>query len=149
MEFIEDLDYIVLAVLAIWIMISDFKDKIIPDMANFILLISGILLSLPDIITPVKGIGVGLGLMLLVSLLGPIGGGDVKLMAALGAWFGLQIIDVFLLSYIIGLGFAIAYYVKYRNFKHEVPFGPSIMLAALIIYMGDVSLVYKYIEHFL
>ncbi|MGB4412146.1 MAG: A24 family peptidase [Atribacterales bacterium] len=137
---------IVLIVIAAWIAITDFKYKIIPNTANLILLVYGLIISYPDLVTPIKGIATGLILVLLVSLLGPIGGGDIKLMTVLGAWFGLQIIDVFLLSYIVGLGFAIVYYVKYRDFKHEVPFGPSIMLATLTVYMTDVSLIYRHIE---
>lgn len=143
------MNYIVLIAISIWIMYTDFKEQIIPDSANLLLLVYGFFMSYPDLLTPFKGVAAGLTLMLLVSIAGPIGGGDVKLMTAFGAWFGLQIIDVFLLSYIIGLGFALVYYLKYRNFKQEIPFGPSIVLAALIIYIADVSLIYESIKYLL
>lgn len=143
------MNYIVLIGTSIWIMYSDFKEQIIPDSANLLLLVYGFFISYPDLLASFKGVVAGLVLMLLVSLIGPIGGGDVKLMAVLGAWFGLQIIDVFLLSYIIGLGFAIVYYLKYRSFKQEIPFGPSIMLAAIVIYTTNISLIYESIEYLL
>ena len=127
-------------------MYFDFKEKIILDSANILLLLYGFFIFYPDITTPIKGLVIGVVLMLLVSLAGPIGGGDVKLMGALGAWFGAQIIDVFLLSYIVGLIFAVAYYIKYRTMKQEVPFGPSIALAAVIIYIGKISLIYESIR---
>lgn len=143
------LNYIVLISISSWIVYTDLKEKIIPDMANLLLLLYGFFISYPDIKKSFLGILLGLALMLLVSLAGPIGGGDVKLMAALGSWFGLRIIDVFLLSYIIGLGFALIYYLKYRNFKQEVPFAPSIVLSAILIYTTKISLIHETIETFL
>ena len=143
------MDYIVLIGISIWIMYSDFKEQIIPNVANILLLLYGIIIHYPDLATPLKGVAAGVALMLLVSIAGPIGGGDIKLMSVLGAWFGLQIIDVFLLSYIVGLGFAVIYYLKHKNFKQEIPFGPSIVLAAIIIYTTDISLIYESIQYFL
>jgi len=55
------------------------------------------------------GLGVGLGLMLAPFLFRVMGGGDVKLLAAVGAWVGPQIVLVaFLLTSLAGGVYALA-----------------------------------------
>lgn len=55
------------------------------------------------------GLGVGFGLMLSPFLLRVMGGGDVKLMAAVGAWVGPQLVLVaFLLTSLAGGVYALA-----------------------------------------
>lgn len=57
-----------------------------------------------------------------------MGGGDIKILAAIGSWLGLTYIPfVILLSCII---FTISYFITK---KHVDAFGPSIVLASLII----------------
>lgn len=54
------------------------------------------------------GLGLGLGLMLAPFLFGVMGGGDVKLMAAVGAWVGPQVVLVaFLLTSLAGGAYAL------------------------------------------
>ncbi|MBA4358431.1 MAG: prepilin peptidase [Desulfovibrio sp.] len=54
------------------------------------------------------GLGLGLGLMLAPFLFGVMGGGDVKLMAAVGAWVGPQTVLVaFLLTSLAGGAYAL------------------------------------------
>lgn len=56
-----------------------------------------------------SGLGLGLGLMLVPFLLRVMGGGDVKLMAAVGAWVGPQVVLVaFLLTSLAGGAYALA-----------------------------------------
>jgi prepilin peptidase CpaA len=55
------------------------------------------------------GLGLGLGLMLAPFLCGVMGGGDVKLMAAVGAWVGPQVVlTAFLLTSLAGGAYALA-----------------------------------------
>jgi len=74
----------------------DWKRRIIPNRLNLLIFCTGIgnaLLThrLPDaLFGAVLGLGVGLlpALILRVPVLSGIGGGDLKMMASLGAWYG-------------------------------------------------------------
>lgn len=55
-----------------------------------------------------SGLGLGLGLMLAPFLFGVMGGGDVKLLAAVGAWLGPQVtLDAFLFTSLFGGAYAL------------------------------------------
>ena len=77
--------------------------------------------------------------MLALSIVSVMGGGDVKLMGALGMWFGLRCWTrffypfwlVLLLVYFIILSIVIG---------AKIPFGPSIAVAALLQIFFDISL---------
>jgi prepilin peptidase CpaA len=59
--------------------------------------------------TGLSGLGLGLGLMLAPYLFRVMGGGDVKLMAAVGAWVGPQVVlAAFLLTSLAGGLYALA-----------------------------------------
>lgn len=143
------LEAVYLSGILCWITYTDFKERIIPDTAHFLLIIYALTINFPNIKQNLIGITIGTGFMLLVSLIGPMGGGDIKLMGSLGAWFGFQIIDVFFLSYIVGAVIAGIYYLKYRNTRQEIPFGPSIALSALIIYFTNYPILYPYFLYIL
>ncbi|MHC1700856.1 MAG: prepilin peptidase [Humidesulfovibrio sp.] len=62
------------------------------------------------------GLGLGLGLMLAPFLCRVMGGGDVKLMAAVGAWVGPQVVLVaFLLTSLAGGVYALAVLARRSN----------------------------------
>lgn len=127
-----------------WITYVDLKTKTIPDTAHIILILYAIGLSITgrglDFKSLILGLVIGAGLMVGFSLMGQMGFGDVKLMASLGTWFGMQIIDVFFLSFIVGLIFVVFYYTKHRQRKMQIPFGPSIALAACMLWFGNFTL---------
>ncbi|MBQ7604336.1 MAG: prepilin peptidase [Clostridia bacterium] len=89
--------------------------------------------------------GVGLGVaMLLLSLLldrilkkDTLGGGDIKLLAVVGLYFGpFGSLFTLIISCVIGLIFA-AIFKKKRDGEGHFPFGPSIALAsALMLFIG-------------
>ena len=65
----------------------------------------------------VSGILCGFGVLIMFYALGGYGGGDVKLMAALGAWLGAQgIFYVFLASSLVGGVYAVAVILRYGQF---------------------------------
>ena len=129
-----------LVILLIYVIIIDLKTKTIPDIVHPVLIAGALIFRPVDFKEILLGTALGFVLMYAVSLFGPMGGGDIKLMGSVGAWFGLRVADVFLTSFIIGLFFALFYYLKTRDRRHEVPFGPSIAAAAAILYFSGLSL---------
>ncbi len=67
------------------------------------------------------GLGLGFGLMFAPFLLRVMGGGDVKLLAAVGAWIGPQLVLVaFLLTSLAGGVYALVVLARRRNVLHGV-----------------------------
>ena len=87
----------------------DLRRRRIPNWLTFTMAIAGIAQSFLQhhTITPTQslgGLGVGFVLPLILFILNAVGGGDVKLLAAVGAWVGpLNILLVFILKDLIGL----------------------------------------------
>lgn len=124
----------------------DLRNKFLPDLIVFPLLWAGLLcntmgmfVSLDDaVFGVVAGYGslfvVCRGFFLLTGRVG-MGDGDLKLLAAIGAWVGWQAIPMMLLlSSIVGLALACGY--KLAGQKEEgvtIPFGPALSTAALIV----------------
>ena len=87
------------------------------------------------------GMIAGAGIFLLITLIGGLiagkeamGFGDVKLMGALGIYFGLpNIIVITLISFLIGAVLSIFLLVtKIKKTNEYIPFGPFIVIAAFI-----------------
>lgn len=130
------------AVFFIWTMLLLFEiDKrmlLLPDILTIPLLIFGFCFSLfPVWVSPVDsaiGSFVGYFLPVIASLLivwrhkDAFGGGDIKLLAAVGAWIGPEkLLYVIMLSCIIFALYALI------NRKRDGAFGPSIVMASIII----------------
>jgi len=85
-----------------------------------------------------RGIGflLGGGLFLLIAVVsnGGMGGGDIKLMAVLGLWFGWQhLLLLMMLSFVSGALISVALLAfKIKGRKEAIPFGPFIALAAYL-----------------
>ena len=85
---------------------------------------------------------VGAGIFLLITLIGGLiagkeamGFGDVKLMGAMGLFFGwMNIISVSLIAFLIGAIISIVLLVtKKKSTDEYIPFGPFIVIAAFIV----------------
>lgn len=133
------------------IIISDYQTMIIPDQ---LLIASGFILMI--LIGIDKGI-VGLGfsvldgiiaftIMYLIKKLGDflfkkesMGGGDIKLMFIFGLVLGLPmtLFSIFLASFI---GLPISLYILYKKKEHEIPFGPFLAVAAIVIMITELNL---------
>lgn len=132
------------------IIISDYQTMIINDS---VLIFFAILLIIE--LYFIKGInGVGISIlngiaafitMFLIKLLGDfifkkesMGGGDIKLLFIFGLVLGfpLSIVSIFLAS-IIGLPISIILLKK--NSSHEVPFGPFLGIAAIILFLSRID----------
>lgn len=82
------------AVPLLWAAVSDYKKRIIPDWTWIVILVLGVisafLLPAPALYERIAGFLLpGLCLLLLAMKFGGVGGGDIKLTAAVGFAFGL------------------------------------------------------------
>lgn len=133
------------------IIISDYQYMIINDS---VLIVFSILIVLElFFINGLKATGISIingvlsfVLMYLIKLLGDLlfkresmGGGDIKLLFVFGLVLGfpLSIISIFLAS-IIALPISIILLKK--NTSHEVPFGPYLGIAAIIIFLSRIDI---------
>lgn len=138
--------FIVVSALII-VFFVDLETMIIPHETIFALLAAGLLLLFApkplwwEQIIGFFAISLPLFLLALVTQGRGIGGGDIKLMAALGFCLGWQLI---LLVFFIGICLgAIGSLIwmhrnKEANLKSEVPFGPYLVVGALVsIFWGE------------
>lgn len=128
--------------------VIDYKLQIIPNRLNLTIFEVGIIFAflygLSNVaitINMLLGMIAGGGIFLLITLLGGLfygkeamGFGDVKLMGALGLYFGLSnIIVITLLSFLIGAILSILLLVtKIKKMDEYIPFGPFIVLGTFI-----------------
>ena len=140
--------FLILTPMLISAFIIDYKLQIIPNRLNLTIFELGIvfafLYGLSNVaitINMLLGMLAGGGIFLLITLVGGIvygkeamGFGDVKLMGALGLYFGLSnIIIITLVSFLIGAVLSILLLVtKLKKVDEYIPFGPFIVLATFI-----------------
>lgn len=134
-------------IISILVVISfiDLKHKIIPDGANIALAVVGaifIFIERAGLYNSFLGSITGFGLFLAIAFLtNAMGGGDIKLMAALGFLFGMRgVLFITLTSFVSGAIISLILLgLKIKSRKDEIPFGPFIALAALTyIFFGTV-----------
>jgi leader peptidase (prepilin peptidase)/N-methyltransferase len=143
------------AILLIWALIAltfiDFDTTYLPDAITLPLLWCGLLFNLGDTFTDLFSAVVGAmagylflwivywGFKLLTGKEG-MGHGDFKLLAALGAWLGWQMLPlVVLLSSVVGAVVGVALIVLARHGRNvPIPFGPYLAVAGLIaLFWGE------------
>lgn len=140
--------FMVLTPLLLSACVIDYKLQIIPNRLNLTIFEIGIIFAfiygLSDVtitINMLLGMLAGVGIFLLITLLGGIfygkeamGFGDVKLMGALGLFFGLpNIIIITLVSFLIGAVLSIILLAtKMKKTNEYIPFGPFIVIATFI-----------------
>lgn len=128
--------------------IIDFKMQIIPNRLNLTIFEFGLIFcfiyGLSNVAIAINmflGMLAGAGIFLAITFLGGIfygkeamGFGDVKLMGALGLFFGLSnIIIITLLSFLIGAILSIILLItKIKKTDEYIPFGPFIVIATFI-----------------
>ena len=128
--------------------VIDYKLQIIPNRLNLTIFEIGIIFAflygLSNVaitINMLLGMLAGGGIFLLITLLGGLfygkeamGFGDVKLMGALGLYFGLSnIIIITLVSFLIGAILSIILLVtKLKKSDEYIPFGPFIVIATFL-----------------
>ena len=148
---------VVLTLLATVLLIVTFIDldhKIIPDMITLPGIVVGILASLlltpVGIVNAIIGVCLGGGLFFLVAILsrGGMGGGDIKLIAMIGAFLGWKavLLTIFLSALfgaVVGIGLMV---FKKKGRKDPVPFGPFLARGALMAMAWGQDLIQMYIR---
>jgi prepilin peptidase CpaA len=131
--------------LLVWAAMQDLHSRRIYNWLTFTLILSGIVQSVAfsgALCTPlgsVLGLGVGFALPFLLFALGALGGGDVKLLAGVGAWFGpVAAFQVFMLAAIVGMVMVIAQALAQRRGK--VLLRNSAVLAVNLAHLNEVGL---------
>jgi len=138
--------------------LTDLEWKIIPDMASYSLIVIGIL-KIPfdpffnsgnlwaSFLDSFLGLTFGGGVLWALSYIGLIlfkkesmGGGDIKLLAGIGAFLGFKgAVFVILIASIIGGVFSVlGLLFRFLRQKQYIPFGPFLNIAALIIFLMKV-----------
>ena len=140
------------------ITVIDLYHQIIPDVISLPGIIAGLLgaLVIPQMtfLNSIAGALLGGGSLFAVATLYQwvfkregMGGGDVKLLAMIGAFLGWKaVILTILLSSLIGsvIGIAIMV-VKGKDFKYAIPFGPFLSLGAVIALFYGEALIQWYL----
>jgi leader peptidase (prepilin peptidase)/N-methyltransferase len=149
--------YAVVASLLIIISFIDMKTQEIPDGLVVFGLITGLLFTLPyhfkaAIFDGFLGFLLGGGFFLLIAVAsrGGMGGGDIKLMAVLGLWFGWKsILMISLLSFVIGAFVSLLLLTtRIKSRKDSIPFGPFIALGAMLVILCGNDLLAWYMKMF-
>ncbi len=137
------------ALLFSWILIAltliDLKKQLLPDNLTLPLLWAGLLFALFNLFTDLESsvIGAMAGYIILWSVYQlfklvtgkeGMGYGDFKLLAALGAWGGYQLLpQIILLSSIVGASMGILMIISGRSrTRQPIPFGPYLSIAGWI-----------------
>jgi len=140
--------FMILTPLLLSAFVIDYRLQIIPNRLNLTIfeigLVFAFIYGLSDVaitINMLLGMVAGAGIFLLITLIGGLfygkeamGFGDVKLMGALGLYFGLSnTIIITLISFLIGAILSIVLLVsKIKKSDEYIPFGPFIVIATFI-----------------
>ena len=149
--FIANLDlikFMILTPMLLSAFVIDYRLQIIPNRLNLTMfeigLVIAFLYGLSDVAITINmlfGMLAGGGIFLAITLIGgaiygkeAMGFGDVKLMGALGLFFGLSnIIIITLVSFLIGAILSIVLLAtKIKKSNEYIPFGPFIVIATFI-----------------
>ena len=153
--------FIYLTLLLVVMTFIDLDHQIIPDGLTLLVAAGGLCYLAYGLIIDngisigeaALGIVIGGGFFLVVAIIskGGMGGGDIKLMATLGIWFGWRwILMVMFLSVLIGgVAAIILLLMSLKGRKETIPFGPFIAVGAYVTALYGNSLWFWYASRFL
>lgn len=159
--FKENLDlikYVILIPMLACAFYVDLKEQIIPNRLNLLIFEIGLVflfiygfININISLNLLLGMLTGGGIFLIITLIGGLiagkeamGMGDVKLMGALGLFFGLQnIVVISVLAFLIGAIISIAIMIiKRKGTDTYIPFGPFIVIASVITIFVPFSILF-------
>ena len=145
---LELIKYLILAPILLSVLVIDYKKLIIPNRLNLTMFEIGIVIAflygfsnIAITIDMLLGMVAGITIFSVITLIGSLfygkgamGLGDIKLMGALGLYFGLaNITTISIVAFLIGAILAVILLAtKKKSSKEYMPFGPSIVIAAFI-----------------
>lgn len=146
--------------LLIPLVIIDLDHHLLPDELTFSLLWLGLFFNLFNLFSSTHDaiLGAMLGYLafyftqkifyLFTGKIG-LGQGDYKLLAALGAWLGWQLVPfVIFIASVLGLVFSIPYFFKNTTWRQTtIPFGPYLAIAGLICLCFGKPIVFWYLNY--
>jgi len=124
----------------------DLKHYIIPDEISIFTIISGLTFFLiigdMSLKSLVLAFLIGGGFLFIIAIIGPMGGGDIKIMAGFALYLGLEkTILALLMSFVLGgiIGVLLILF-KIKGRKDHIPFGPFLGLGTLMsfIYFNEI-----------
>lgn len=132
-----------IAAIAVWSAVHDLKYKVLPNHLNLLIAISSLVyvcIAVPVIKT--ESVWMWLAIVVIhgaLVVLPPygLGGGDLKMIAALGITTSIAfvVVEWLLLSY--GLAAIAGIYLRIRGNQQTLAFGPWLVTAWLVIFMGQ------------
>lgn len=139
----ELLPAILLSTLLILSVLTDIREKLILDVITLpsivLLLMVRFFIGQEPFLTYLIGGVVGFGLLLLLAVIskGGMGGGDIKLYAAIGVVLGpsLTVMSLILASFVGAIVGMILISLKIVKRKEPIAFGPSIIIGTLVAYL--------------
>ena len=138
------MEKLICAVFLIFLLIIaavDFKTKMIYDKILLPMMLAGIFFDVKGWLVPIdEGIlNAALGFLIMWIIFkishGGMGGGDVKFSAVLGLWLGDKLFSAILIASILAAIVGIIIFLRTRNAKFELPFGPFLGIGALIKFL--------------
>ena len=160
---IKLVSYLILAPMLLSAFVIDFKEQIIPNRLVLTMFEVGLITLVLDAITNpatgmsfalnrLEGMVAGGGIFLLITILGGLimgkeamGMGDVKLVGALGLFFGLKnIIAIAVCSFLLGAIIGIILLIIRRTKGGDyIPFGPFIVASTIILMLTPDGLLFS------
>lgn len=142
--------FLILTPMLVCAFVIDYKMQIIPNRLNLTMFeiglvftfLSGVFINYNVAINMLLGCLAGGGIFLLITLLGGLiagkeamGFGDVKLMGAMGLYFGwMSITAVAVIAFLLGAIISVVLLVtKIRKTDEYIPFGPFIVLSSFVV----------------
>ena len=145
---LELIKYLILTPMLLSVFVIDYKKLIIPNRLNLTMFETGTVIAflygfsnIAITIDMLLGMVVGIVIFLVITLIGSLfygksamGLGDIKLIGALGLYFGFaNITTISIMAFLIGAILAVILLAtKKKTSKEYMPFGPAIVIAAFI-----------------